>query len=92
MNNRKLMEEVFALPDDPGPKRVSHLSPVINRADFAAIQKFEALHPELYRDAKHSPDDATFKKQMKAQIDAFNVLFSGPHAEEFKKLIDESRQ
>jgi hypothetical protein len=85
------MKEVFALPDDPGPTRVSHLSPIISGYDFAAIQCFERLHPELYADAASSPPDAPFMNQMKAQIDAFNVLFSGPYATEFKQMINECK-
>jgi hypothetical protein len=63
------MDAVFALPDDPGPTIVSHMAPIINRADFAAIKVFESLHPELYKEAKRAPTDASHIVQMKAQID-----------------------
>ncbi len=82
------MQAVFALPDDPGPTVVSHLPPIINLADFSAICEFETTHPEIYQNARVASADASFAQQAKDQMDAFNVCFNGPHASEFKRMIE----
>lgn len=58
----------------------------INRADFAALVRFEAAHPELYAAAQEPTD-------IMAQIQAFNALFYHPeHEKEFKSLILSCKQ
>ena len=69
----------------------------INGADFEAIEQFEALHKELYKDAvKHEETEESYERdlatQMCIQMEAFNWIFNHPdHSQEFKKLISDIR-
>ena len=54
---------------------------IINMRDFTAVLLFQERHPELFTD--------TSAKDMFAQMDAFNRLFEGPYANEFKTILRE---
>ena len=53
----------------------------INIKDFTAILLFQERHPDLFTD--------TPAKDMFAQMDAFNRLFEGSYADEFKTILRE---
>ena len=53
----------------------------INIRDFTAILLFQERHPDLFTD--------TPAKDMFAQMDAFNRLFEGSYADEFKTILRE---
>ena len=53
----------------------------INIRDFTAILHFQERHPDLFTD--------TPAKDMFAQMNAFNRLFEGSYADEFKTILRE---
>ena len=53
----------------------------INMRDFTAILLFQERHPDLFTD--------TPAKDMFAQMNAFNRLFEGSYADEFKTILRE---
>ena len=66
--------------DKPLMQKISGPS-IINMRDFTAVLLFQERHPELFTD--------TSAKDMFAQMDAFNRLFKGPYANEFKTILRE---
>lgn len=63
----------------------------INRADFAALKKFEHDHRALYVGAR-APKKQDMFRDMAAQMEAFNRVFESAHKEQFVEMIEECKR
>lgn len=67
-------------------------SPVIAAADFQALKRFEASHPELYQGVSAPKASRNVAHSMQVQMIAFNAVFDSPvHGPELRRLIEEER-